>query len=492
MADNTIHVKLDKRILRVPAGTEMSPRLLSSLIAKHKELVSKVYKPLGDAYEGNYDILHQEKKPKWKPDSRIACNFAKYISDTFNGFFIGIPIKLSVDSGDDEKADDKVKDYVEFLDSYNNQDDNNAELSKLSGNYGTAYEMYYTDEDGESGIIYLSPMEAFMVYDDSILSRPMFFVRYVKGADGVERGSYSDSMYVRHFENRGGIHFTDDPYEHHFCDIPATEFVHNRERMGIYEDALFAINAFNKALSEKANDVDYFADAYMKIKGVKVDDDDAIHIRTTRIINLFESPEERGVNTDSPVMDAEFMSKPDSDSTQEHLLDRLYKLIFQLSMVADISDESFGSASGIALKYKLTSMYNLFRTKVRKFSAGLNRRYKILFSSPIAGTHGVSPDDWIKVSAAFTPNFPANTTEEVENAAKLDGVVSKKTQLGLLSFIDDVDSEIERMATEQKEEMEKLDSYTAFNKGKNNGVDGDTESDAGSGGDSGGTKGAEE
>lgn len=35
------------------------------------------------------------------------------------------------------------------------------------------------------------------------------------------------------------------------------------------------INAYNKALSEKANDVDYFADAYLKILGERIDDETA-------------------------------------------------------------------------------------------------------------------------------------------------------------------------------------------------------------------------
>ena len=215
-----INIKLDKRVLRVPEGTEMDARLLAGLIQKHKELVSKVYKPLEDAYEGRYEIFNLPKKPRWKPDNRISANFAKYISDTFNGFFIGIPVKLSTDS-----ENENVAGYLEFLDTYNNQDDNNAELAKLANNFGTAYEMYYNDDEGESGIIYLSPMESFMVYDDSILSRPMFFVRYTKGADGVERGSYSDDSIVQHFESRGGIRFTDQAYEHHFDGVPATEYV---------------------------------------------------------------------------------------------------------------------------------------------------------------------------------------------------------------------------------------------------------------------------
>lgn len=458
MANERVRVKLDKRVLRVPVGTEMSETLLSDLIAKHKTLVAAKYKELGDAYEGDYPILHAQAKPAWKPDNRIAVNFAKYISDTFNGFFLGIPLKVH---SDDTQRSEKVNGYLEFLDSYNGQDDNNAELSKLSNNYGTAYEMYYTDEEGETGITYLSPMEAFMVYDDSILSRPMFFVRYTKGADDRERGSYSDKMYVRHFENFGGWHFTDEAYEHHFCDVPATEYVHNAERIGIYEDSLSAINAFNKALSEKADDVEYFADAYLKIIGPKVDGDDAKYIRSNRIINLYKKPQ--ASSGESEQMDADFLAKPDADTSQEHLLDRLHQLIFQLSMVVNISDESFGSASGIALKYKLTAMYNLYRTKVRKFSGGLTRRYKILFSSPIAKTHGVGEDDWIGVKFNFTPNFPANTTEEVENARNLDGIVSKETQLGLLSFIDDATAELERLSQEDDELREKaIDSYKDF------------------------------
>ena len=452
----SVKVRLDKRVIRVPADTEMSVDLLSALIQKHKDLKKKIYKPLEDAYEGDYKIFHEPRKPAWKPDNRIAVNFAKYISDTFNGFFIGIPIKVESDS-----ENEKVKDYLEFLDSYNNQDDNNAELSKLSSNFGTAYEMYYNDDEGESGIIYLSPMDAFMVYDDSILSRPMFFVRYTKGADGIERGSYSDDTIVRHFSFEGGIHFTDEATEHHFADVPAAEYVHNAERMGIYEDALSSIDAFNKALSEKANDVEYFADAYLKVVGPKIGEDDTRFIRTTRVINLYK---DANAPDDSQPMDAEFLAKPDADNSQEHLLDRLFRLIFQLSMVVNISDESFGSSSGIALKYKLTAMYNLFRTKERKFSAGMNRRYRILFSSPIAKTHGVNENDWIGVKSTFTPNFPANTTEEADNAMKLAGIVSRATQLALLSCVDDVNAELEAIKEEEEQLKASTNSYGDFRK----------------------------
>ena len=131
-------------------------------MAKHKTEITNRYQKLQDAYKNNYEILTQEVKPQWKPDNRIPVNFAKYIVDTMNGFFIGIPIKIT-------HEDANIAAYLEFLDQYNDQDDNNAELSKICSIYGKGYEMYYVDESGNIGITYLSPMDAFIIYDDSIL-----------------------------------------------------------------------------------------------------------------------------------------------------------------------------------------------------------------------------------------------------------------------------------------------------------------------------------
>lgn len=134
----------------------MTPELLAKYIGKHKREIALRYKKLHDAYENEYEIQKLPKKEAYKPDNRIPVNFAKYITDTMNGFFIGIPIKA--------QSDDKVvNDYIEFLDQYNDQDDNNAELSKLCSIYGKGYEMYYNDAESNIAITYLSPMEAFMI-----------------------------------------------------------------------------------------------------------------------------------------------------------------------------------------------------------------------------------------------------------------------------------------------------------------------------------------
>lgn len=427
-------------MFRVTEGTKMTPELLAEYIGKHKTEVTNRYQKLHDAYVNDYEIFHLPKKATYKPDNRISANFAKYITDTMNGFFIGIPIKTT-------NQDDKVAEYIDFLDKYNDQDDNNAELSKLCSIYGKAYEMYYNDAEGNIGITYLSPMESFMIYDDSILEQPLYFVRYYMDSENVERGSWSDGTIVQHFVQNGSYRWDGEAEPHYFDGVPATEYIENDERVGIFEGALPMINAYNKAVSEKANDVDYFSDAYLKVLGQRLEEEDIHHIRDDRVINF--DGDVNGVQVD-------FLQKPNGDETQEHLLDRLERLIYQISMVANISDENFGTSSGIAMKYKMQAMSNLAKTKERKFKSGMQRRYRLIFSNPISAVRGIGRDSWIENDYKFTLNFPANLAEETDIASKLEGIVSKETQLSVLSVVENVQDELDRM--EEEENAQKDDA----------------------------------
>lgn len=422
-----------KEIYRISPDEELTDAKLSQFIARHATESTFRYKQLQDAYETDFPIFHEKTKPEWKPDNRIAVNFAKYIVDTMNGYFIGNPIKITVDGGEEA-----IEKYIEFLDQYNDQDDNNAELSKICSIYGKGYEMYYNDEDGNVGIIYLDPTEAFMIYDDSVLKRERYFVRLYRDEDNVLHGSVSDQEKVRWFTIKGKTVWNEQEQLHYFNGVPATEYRENKECQGIFEPVMSIINAFNKAISEKANDVDYFADAYLKIIGTLLDEDELKHIRSDRVINF---------DGDGESVIVDFLQKPNGDTTQENLLDRLQNLIFLIAMVANISDENFGTSSGIAMAYKLQGMSNLRKTKERKFTSGMNRRYKLIFSNP---GNAMKKDDWVKLHYKFTPNVPANLLEESQIAQNLSGVVSQETQLGVLSVVDNPKTEIERIDKEEE------------------------------------------
>lgn len=404
--------------------------ILQELIDKHRSTHGR-YQNLDNMYRGDHKILSMPKKEAYKPDNRLIANYAKYIVDTLNGFFVGVPIKTTHEN-------EKINQYLNFIDKYNDQDDNNAELSKLCSIYGHAYEMVYIDGEGQLGITYIKPQEAFVVYDNSIVGKPMYGVRYYDSVDGSLEGSYSDKYGIYYFrENEDGGLYLYDEKAHIFGDVPIIEYVENEELMGAFEGVETLIDAYNKSLSEKANDVDYFSDAYLLILGAILSDEQLINFRDNRIINMEGGDIEKLI--------VEFLEKPSADETQENLIDRLEKLIFQISMVMNINDENFGTQSGISLKYKLQSMENLAMTKERKFTSGLNRRYRMIAHTGLTPIKG---DDWVGIEYRFTRNYPANLLEESQIAKNLTGVTSQETALSVLSVVGDSKAEMDKIQEE--------------------------------------------
>ena len=417
------------------ASTEFSTKLIQELIAEHKEYI-EAYKELKDFYTGNHAILKQKAKDKYKPDNRLVVNFAKYIVDTFNGYFIGNPVSLFHENK-------TVNDYLAYIDGYNDQSDNNAELSKICSIYGHGFELVFNDENSEIGITYMTPIDGFVVYDNTIQNKPLFACHYGLNDDDEEVGYFYTKEAVYQFATVSGAYTIVEETPNVFGDIPMIEYLENEERQSIFENVKTLINAFNKALSEKANDVEYYADAYLKVLGAEIDEKTLQTLRDTRIINV----------SGDDTLTVEFMTKPSADGTQENLLERLQKLIFEISMVANISDENFGDSSGISLRYKLQSMDNLAKSKERKFQSGMSRRYRLISNYP---TSKIGENEWVNIQYKFTRNVPANLAEEADIAQTLSGIVSEETQVSVLSIVQNAKEEVQR----KNEEIETTDTFT--------------------------------
>ena len=420
-------------IFRFPADMPLTDLDLMKFISKNDAMCTFRYKPLQDAYDNRYEIFRMPKKPAWKPDSRISMNFAAEITDTFEGFLMGQPVTFSSD-------DETVQEYMTHLHSYAGQTDHTAELSTLVSIFGRAYEIYYVDSNGEIDMSYLSPMDSFMIFDDGIEPEPLYFVRtYYDQYAKIRRGSISDTDFVRYFHIQGGIQWDGEPLPHGFDGVPATEYKQNVSRKGVFEDALSAVDAYNLVLSEKTNDVRALADAYLKIVGADIDKETLQWIRDNRIINLPST-------LDGKTPDIGFLGRPSADTTQENLLNRLQKNIFSMSNVIDLNSEGFQQASGKALRQRMQAMINLAGRKQRKLDEGFKRRYRLIFSNPCSG---MADDAWTEVSWKYNLMLPDVLGDEADTAGKLAGVVSKRTQLKVLSIVDDPDKEIEAMEEEQ-------------------------------------------
>ena len=87
-------------------------------------------------------------------------------------------------------------------------------------------------------------------------------------------------------------------------------------------------------------------------------------------------------------------------------------------------------------------------TKERKFRYSLRQLYRIVFS---VGTVVHDQDAWQRLAVDMKRNLPDNLSEEAQTASTLSNIVSKRTQLKVLSIVDDPDREIKQMQDEQAE-----------------------------------------
>lgn len=429
-------VNLNKRKLFTTSADTVTEELVSEAVGLHQTHLLKDYVENEDMYMSKHKILSGPKKDSWKPDNRLVINYAKYIVDTFSGYQIGVPVKVS-------HEDRKVTEFIDHFRKINDMEDTEFELAKISDIFGHAFLYVYQDEDGNTRATYNNPVNMLLVHDNTIEEKPFFAVRYAFN-DGAVTGYgqviTATEVIEATFQLGGGVTFGERT-PHIYGRLPVVELIENEERQGIFDSIKTLINALNKAASEKANDVDYFADAYLKVVGVQLKEGMADQIRTNRIFNLWKN------GSDGALPDVEFLEKPNSDTTQENLIALLKESIFAVSMVANLSEEDFGNASGTALAFKLQAMDNLAKMKDRKMQSTFNRLYEIVFNVPKTT---VSNDGWTGIKYQFTRNVPRNVLEEAQIVAQLSGQVSNATKLSVLSIVDSPELELEKMEEEEQ------------------------------------------
>ncbi|WP_204123127.1 phage portal protein [Lacticaseibacillus mingshuiensis] len=419
-----------------PVDQELTANDVQAIISYHEGTLRTRFRKLMGYYNGHQAILDSDKRPGFRPDNRLVFNLAAYNVDTFNGFFTGNPPKITLD---DTGSNQLLQDWH----NADNFVDQISELSKQADIYGRSYMLVYQNEDGETRTAVVSPERAFIIYDDTVAANPVAFVQYDYDSGLRLTGTVYTATSFYPFAEQVTLH-DEAARPNIYGVVPAVEFVENEERRGINENVMSLIDALNKAESQKANQVEYFDNAYLAILGLDLDaDGDGVPD-----LNLDGNQVIYSDSDTAAQARVEFLSKPDGDAMQEHHIDRLIEQIHQITMVPNMNDESFsGQASGVALEYKLLPMRNKAVTKQRKFTPALRRLYSIVFSK---NTNILTNEEaWRDLKFQFNQNVPHNVADEANTAKALVGIASQETILGTLSFVDDPKAEIKRLDEEK-------------------------------------------
>jgi SPP1 family phage portal protein len=248
---------------------------------------------------------------------------------------------------------------------------------------------------------------------------------------------------------------------HLFSDVPIIVRWNNSEQKGDYEDVITLIDAYDRAQSDTANDLDYFTDAYLLITGAEdivtddvtdsTDETDAVvstkAVRTMRKERILIFPEGG---------DGKFITKTINDTATENYKTRLYKDIFFLALVPNLTDESFAdNLSGVATKYKLFGLEQLAAEKEKYFNSGELKKIRLM-TEYLNVLHGTAYD-WRTVDLKFDRSSISNLLEIAQIISYLRGLLSDETLISMWPDIEDAAKELEkRLAEEQKKENDQL------------------------------------
>lgn len=419
---------------------------LEKIIDHHKQHQVPRLDVLDDYYDGNnVDILTGvRRKEEHMADHRSTHNFAKYVSQFIQGYLVGVPLKTVYPT---DEIDEKLKD----LNRLNDADAHNSDLVLDLSIYGRAYELLYRNQKDENRFALVSPLETFVIYDDTVDAQPIAGVRYVSRQFQDDETSvyvYTDNWtYEYRMSNDGSLSPVDEQ-AHFFGGVPIIEYSNNRFRQGDFEDVLSLIDLYDSAQSDTANYMSDLNDAMLVIVGDL--DIDVNQAKQQKEANLLMLQTEMNAEGRSSQASADYIYKKYDVGGTEAYKSRLENDIHKFTNTPNLNDISFGgNQSGESMRYKLFGLEQKRAIKERLFKRSLRDRYRLLNNVMTTASEGGF--DVNDITITFTPNLPKNIKEEIEMFNSLGGELSEETKLSVLSFVDNPQEEMERIAAEQPE-----------------------------------------
>lgn len=371
-------------------------------------------------------------------NNKINNDFFSEIIDFKTGYFAGKPIgyNYAVDDEAEEETggktavDEAVKALTDFT-VRNAMYDKDMEVTKHAAIYGYAGRLFYIDSDTNERCLIVPGYET-IVLSSTNLSEPEYAVRYYRTTDIADKeiwkAEFYDSTNVYYYEGALNNLTESRPPEPHLFDFcPLQAIVNNDELLGDAEKVLSLIDAYDRTLSDNTNDIEAFATAYMVFENVILDDEERQKAQHSGSIQFKTGP------TGGKVY---YLTKDVNDTFSENHLNRLEDNIYRFSKTPNLEDDSFGSASGISLKFKLTGLEakcGMFQAKV---DVAGRYMFKVLASS---WNKKRIPFDPLQAYLDYSRNFPLDLVGEAQGVqALINAGLPKEIAYGQLSFLDDV------------------------------------------------------
>ncbi len=454
-------ITIDKALLN-PDGAP-PPSVLEAVRKVHGQTVKEMV-VLKDMYDGRHEILSRTRL-RGLPNNRLPHDLPGYIVTMAAGYLVGEPVSYAAQGA--EQGFTVLQEALKAAMT----DNVDAELAVDAALFGKAVEICYADEGSRPRAAQISPLNAFVVYDDTVEHLPMFGVSVCEVLDGelkprAERVVVYTAAEQIMFESKslGGPLSEVGRARHYFGGVPLTEYWNNSRERGDFQSVMDLINAYDALQSDRVNDKQQFTDSILALYGVGglgVQDTEEYdpaaqdeEIQPEHKSGLTPSQRLRQTKTLFMPGDgakAEFLTKPAAEGDADILRKSLKSDIHKLSMVPDLTDENFaGNLSGVAMRFKLLGLEQLTRIKERWFREGLRSRLR-LFAAFLA-MRGAAEVDVDQIEITFKRALPVNESEIAAMVANLDGLVPREILLAQVPFVQDPKAAMLLLQQEQKQD----------------------------------------
>ena len=419
-------------------NTELTTALLQKMINRFRLNVEPKLHRYKNYYDGLQNILKKSYADQSKPCNKTVINYCKNIVDSYCGY-LATPGYISYSSQND------IEDIMNIL-RYNDYQSEDADFLLNALIYGTAAELMYNDDQGQTRFKLINPTTCFAVYDDSLAGDLLYFIRMYKVNEWDDSDLYNVDVYsdydIKHYTMSGenGYLLFKDEEPHYFSQCPANVFNLPDEK-SIFDCVISLQDAANELLSGEIDDYSAFCDAYLVLTGCDLDSEDVATMKENRVLVLPEGAI------------AQWLTKNANDAQVENILKRIHDSIYRIAACPDFSSETFvgGVSSGIAIRYRLTGMETRAAKIAAEMKKALQRRVEIICG--IASLK-LGEEVFRDIDITFKRNIPEDLTATINMINTLKGSVSDATLLSQLPFIDDVNKELEAVEAQKLRNIE--------------------------------------
>lgn len=399
-------------------------------------IFKNIYEKMYRYYKGDTDAIKKYLFVTERSNLKINVNYIKKFIKEEVAYTLGNDITYESRT----ENEDVVKDIEYYTAHWNELHDTN--LMKYLLIFTQVYELYYIDENAEFCSKIIKPTEGYAYYDKSS-GKVLFFIHTFRN-DFDNTISFIDvytANYIYHFDNK--FNQISKVTKNIFGEVPVTigNLTDESYDDSLYKDLKGLQDAFETNLSDIANEISDFRNAYLLFKNCQIDEDDIPEMKKLGVIQL---PGEKA--------DSKWLIKEINDTFIQNTLDRYEDTMYQIACHINHNEKLQSNLSGIALRSRLIVLENKCNLQIKAHKNIVKNRLRFLFI--YLDIKKNKSYDYKDVKALYTPNIPSDdlATAQMLNQTP-EGVISKDTARGLFSFINNKVAEAEKVKKELEEEL---------------------------------------